>query len=405
MVNATGGQLGTSGARLSSGVVATTSTGAINITATPIFAVNDGINAQVAGGGSGGITIVAGEINVPGNVGILSSITGGTGNTSITFNGAITAPGFGGIRATSSSTGSMSVGGIGSISTSSVGPAISVTNSATSTSGDITINPSGTLNGGAAPGIAAQITNAANNGNIVVTPTGAVTGGNSGGLGAIAATTAGGGNVTVTTSNNVTAGIDRLDAATNQIDADGIRPPPHRRSFSARPGCDTLPILRGYFMTRSLWAIVALGFVAGVALLFFLPPLFKSPPSESLQLAAAKAIGAATAVPRPATKAPAMKQANDQSQESFPKARRAIVRMLKDPDAARFGRIFEGRGVIGRATICGEVNAKNGFGGYTGMTPFVYFPDDDRAELITDPVTLQMTREGIDAYFKDCRRS
>jgi hypothetical protein len=39
------------------------------------------------------------------------------------------------------------------------------------------------------------------------------------------------------------------------------------------------------------------------------------------------------------------------------------------------------------------------------MTPFIYFPDVARAELIANPVTLQMTREGVDAYFKDCRHS
>jgi hypothetical protein len=118
---------------------------------------------------------------------------------------------------------------------------------------------------------------------------------------------------------------------------------------------------------------------------------------------AAKAPNAPMASPMP--QAPAAKQESTQPRESFPDARRAIIRILKDPDSARFGRIFEGRGVVGKATICGEVNAKNGFGGYTGMTPFVYFPDDDRAELITDPVTLQMTHEGINVYYKDCRRS
>jgi hypothetical protein len=86
-------------------------------------------------------------------------------------------------------------------------------------------------------------------------------------------------------------------------------------------------------------------------------------------------------------------------------AQRAVIRTLKDPASAQFGRIFDGRGVVGMATVCREVNAKNGFGGYTGMTPFVYFPDDDRAELITNPATLQMTKEGINAYFKDCRTS
>lgn len=45
---------------------------------------------------------------------------------------------------------------------------------------------------------------------------------------------------------------------------------------------------------------------------------------------------------------------------------------LKDPDSARFGDIFlasvDDKGVI---TVCGYVNAKNSFGGYTGMEPFL----------------------------------
>jgi len=81
------------------------------------------------------------------------------------------------------------------------------------------------------------------------------------------------------------------------------------------------------------------------------------------------------------------------------------VRILKDPDSARFGRIFQGRGIVGMITVCGEVNAKNGYGGYTGMTPVVYFPETGRAELITDPVTLGMSNQGIEAHFKDCRSS
>ena len=200
-VNASGGQIGTSGSRVTSGVIATTASGAINVTTTPIVAVNNGISAQVTAGGSGGVTIVAnGAINVVGNVDILSSIVGGTGNTSITYNGALTSSGNGGISATSSSTGSMSVGGSGSINAAGAGPGLTVTNTASATSGDITINPSGNITGlGSLSAVTAQITNAANNANIIVALAGAVSGGTG-----ITAATAGGGNVEVSTSNNIT---------------------------------------------------------------------------------------------------------------------------------------------------------------------------------------------------------
>ncbi len=61
----------------------------------------------------------------------------------------------------------MSVGGTGTINV--IGTGLSVTNTASSTSGDITINPTGDITGGGGGnGVTAQITNAANNANIEV---------------------------------------------------------------------------------------------------------------------------------------------------------------------------------------------------------------------------------------------
>lgn len=46
--------------------------------------------------------------------------------------------------------------------------------------------------------------------------------------------------------------------------------------------------------------------------------------------------------------------------------KRAVLAALKDPDSAVF------RGVRrGQLAICGEVNSRNGFGGYTGYTRFI----------------------------------
>jgi outer membrane autotransporter protein len=199
----TSGTIGTSAARVENGVLATAASGGIGITTGTIWAIVDGINAEVTGGGSGGITVVANaNMSVLGDRDIVTSITGGTGDTAITYNGALTSTGLGGILATSSSTGTMTIGGTGSVNSTAAGNAIQVTNSATSTSGDITINPSGNISAGGNTGILAQVTNAANNANIVVAPTGVVFAGSG-----IAATTAGGGNVTVTTTNNLTANI------------------------------------------------------------------------------------------------------------------------------------------------------------------------------------------------------
>jgi hypothetical protein len=46
-------------------------------------------------------------------------------------------------------------------------------------------------------------------------------------------------------------------------------------------------------------------------------------------------------------------------------AKSAVANSLKDPDSAQF------RNVVYRAPhVCGEVNAKNGFGGYAGFKKF-----------------------------------
>ena len=79
------------------------------------------------------------------------------------------------------------------------------------------------------------------------------------------------------------------------------------------------------------------------------------------------------------------------------------MQTLKDPDSAKLGRLFQGRGMSGKVTVCGEVNAKNGYGAYTGMTPFIYSADTDEAMLITDPVTVRMTVEGFKMRRADCR--
>jgi hypothetical protein len=50
-----------------------------------------------------------------------------------------------------------------------------------------------------------------------------------------------------------------------------------------------------------------------------------------------------------------------------------IRRALKDPDSASFGDIIGGRNADGVLNVCGWVNAKNSFGGYTGMQPFMGF--------------------------------
>lgn len=51
-------------------------------------------------------------------------------------------------------------------------------------------------------------------------------------------------------------------------------------------------------------------------------------------------------------------------------AKAAVLATLKDPGSATFGRFHILTSVPGEGAVCGTVNAKNGFGGLTGATPF-----------------------------------
>ena len=44
---------------------------------------------------------------------------------------------------------------------------------------------------------------------------------------------------------------------------------------------------------------------------------------------------------------------------------------MKDPGSARFGQIAAAQAADGIITVCGWVNGKNSYGGYTGELPFM----------------------------------
>ena len=62
------------------------------------------------------------------------------------------------------------------------------------------------------------------------------------------------------------------------------------------------------------------------------------------------------------------------SSSNWSKVQSAVKSNLKDPDSAKFGRYkaFTVNDTGGKITaICGYVNAKNSYGGYGGMTPYI----------------------------------
>jgi len=62
------------------------------------------------------------------------------------------------------------------------------------------------------------------------------------------------------------------------------------------------------------------------------------------------------------------KSVSTAEEESAAKA--AVINKLKDPESARFGETWAMDGTNGNRNICGYVNAKNSYGGYTGMKVF-----------------------------------
>lgn len=56
------------------------------------------------------------------------------------------------------------------------------------------------------------------------------------------------------------------------------------------------------------------------------------------------------------------------------KAKKSLTAQLKDPDSANFRNVAV-REVSSGVVVCGELNAKNSYGGYTGFTRFVAGPN------------------------------
>lgn len=71
------------------------------------------------------------------------------------------------------------------------------------------------------------------------------------------------------------------------------------------------------------------------------------------------------------TAAAAAPPINARETAAFAAAHKALVRgSLKDPSSAQFQSVFVSRGTSGARILCGEVNAKNSFGGYVGFKRF-----------------------------------
>lgn len=61
------------------------------------------------------------------------------------------------------------------------------------------------------------------------------------------------------------------------------------------------------------------------------------------------------------------------NESAFAKEAMTVIKnQMKDPDSAQFRNLREIKNTANLAVVCGEINAKNSYGGYVGYTPFSY---------------------------------
>lgn len=75
---------------------------------------------------------------------------------------------------------------------------------------------------------------------------------------------------------------------------------------------------------------------------------------------------------------------------------------MKDPASAQFGPMAAVQDPDGTVTVCGYVNGKNSFGGYTGMQPFIGVYMKERRHFVT--ADIDGTESGSYAILSVCRR-
>lgn len=79
----------------------------------------------------------------------------------------------------------------------------------------------------------------------------------------------------------------------------------------------------------------------------------------------------------------------------------SVRKALKDPESARFGTMRAGREASGNIAVCGMVNARNSFGGYTGEKPFIGALTSERTFVV---VGIGGTADATTVTLDTCRK-
>ena len=104
----------------------------------------------------------------------------------------------------------------------------------------------------------------------------------------------------------------------------------------------------------------------------------------------------ATSSPKRERKPPSAYQVVQLTDLEIKAVHAGVRKQLKDPDSARFGETFASRDAPSTTHVCGWVNAKNSYGGYTGEKVYIGLllpPDAKRNAWTFLPLTVGGTRD------------
>lgn len=96
--------------------------------------------------------------------------------------------------------------------------------------------------------------------------------------------------------------------------------------------------------------------------------------------------------------APAIAQSNI---ELIDAAKDRVTRDLKDPDSAK----FRGVKAFPNGVVCGEVNAKNSFGAYTGFRAFGYTRQGFPIAPPPNNLSGDYAKYALEAFYKRCEEA
>lgn len=81
-----------------------------------------------------------------------------------------------------------------------------------------------------------------------------------------------------------------------------------------------------------------------------------------------------------------------------------VMKSLKTPGSAKFGKVVAGKSKEGPITVCGLVNAKNSNGGAAGEKPFAGILGDKNGKLVFVSPRIGFTASSQQSILTICRR-